>query len=86
VDGVHYTDLSIHINDCSLATVKGSTFTWSIDPTKATDYYRYFQLLQTGNNSSNNCYLSMGGLEIYGLVRKFVEPKQAKANFEEDLR
>jgi hypothetical protein len=86
VDGVHYTDLSIHINDCSLATVKGSTFTWSIDPTKATDYYRYFQLLQTGNNSSNNCYLSMGGLEIYGLVRKFVEPKQAKTNVEEDLR
>ena len=71
INGTTFVDLSVHQNDTSL-NVKGATKTWSLDPVKACDYYQYFRILQDGNNSSNNTYLSLAGLELYGYVMKLI--------------
>ncbi|KAF0980629.1 hypothetical protein FDP41_013112 [Naegleria fowleri] len=70
VDGVTYVDLIVHNNDTTL-NLKGSTGSWDIEANG--NYYQYFRITQTGNNSSNNNYLSMAGLEMYGLVHRICE-------------
>jgi hypothetical protein len=41
-----------------------ATFSWPVlDATKPA---RYFRILQTGHNSSNHNFLSVGGIELYG--------------------
>ncbi|KAG2393186.1 hypothetical protein C9374_009763 [Naegleria lovaniensis] len=70
VDGVTYVDLLVHSNDTTL-NLKGSTGSWDIEANG--NYYQYFRITQTGNNSSNNNYLSMAGLELYGLVNRICD-------------
>ncbi|KAL9653811.1 hypothetical protein ABK040_012872 [Willaertia magna] len=69
-DGDNYIDLKVHSNDGSLKT-KSESATWKIDG--ATEYYKYFRILQDGVNSSNNYYLSMAGFEIYGIVKSILD-------------
>ena len=65
IDGINYTDLVVHTNDTTL-NLKGSTGSWDVEANG--NYYQFFKIAQTGNNSSNNNYLSMAGLELYGLL------------------
>lgn len=54
--------ISRHSQDDSLTL--HSTFTWTV--TTCTRNYRYFRILQTGHNASNNNFLSLSGIELYG--------------------
>ncbi|KAL9649447.1 hypothetical protein ABK040_000686 [Willaertia magna] len=66
-DNINYIDLLVHTNDNSI-TLKGQTASWDIDSNNI--YFKYFRIIQNGNNSSNNNYFSLAGMEIYGLVRR----------------
>jgi hypothetical protein len=66
-NGTDWADLRIHVNDTSL-NGKASTHSWDIEPRD--EYYSSFKIVQTGNNSSSNTYLSMAGFELYGMVKK----------------
>ena len=48
--------------DCSL---NGSfaTYSW---PLECSNHFRFFRVLQTGHNASNNNFLALSGIEIYG--------------------
>ena len=43
---------------------KVSTYSWPVST--CTKPYRYFRILQTGHNVSNNNFLSLSGIEFYG--------------------
>jgi hypothetical protein len=66
-NGVEWVDLRNHVNDISL-NGKASSHSWDID--QQDEYYNWFRVVQTGNNSSSNTYLSMAGFELYGMVKK----------------
>jgi hypothetical protein len=65
VDGVNWDILRAHYNDGAL-NKKGATHTWVI--TNAPKAYRFLRIAQTGVNSNNNHYLSLSGLEVYGVL------------------
>jgi len=64
-DGKIYDTLLVHTGDAVLNT-KGATHTWTIPNSAVKGSYRYFQLEQTGANSSSNNYMSVAGFELYG--------------------
>ncbi|KAF0980274.1 hypothetical protein FDP41_013488 [Naegleria fowleri] len=65
IDGNHFVDIKVHTNDQTITT-KSQSATFSVE---CNEYFRYFRILQDGLNSSSNNYLSLGGFEIYGLVK-----------------
>jgi len=67
-DNINWIDLKVHVNDASL-TLKGTSKSWDID-SNSNSYFRYFRILQNGFNSSNNDYFSLGGVEMYGTIKK----------------
>jgi hypothetical protein len=69
-DRVVWQLLREHINDESLNS-KGATHTWLIDQAQPSivnspQGFRYFRILQTGENSNKHHYLACSGFEIYG--------------------
>ncbi|XP_063990344.1 E3 ubiquitin-protein ligase HECTD1 isoform X7 [Diachasmimorpha longicaudata] len=68
-DGVNWTTLYTHIDDCSL-NEPGSTATWNLEvPAEETQGWRHLRLQQTGKNASGQThYLSVSGFEVYGEV------------------
>ncbi|EFC44703.1 predicted protein [Naegleria gruberi] len=68
-DGINYSDIFTHTNDQAL-NLKGSTGSWDLN---CTSYYQYFKITQTANNSSNNNYFSLAGVEFYGLISRICE-------------
>ena len=75
-----------HHNNEKLSTACHSTASWGLNPRKNfIDYlkgrldwgngvnegFRYFRLVQTGPNSSDNNILSIAGLEFYGILKEF---------------
>ncbi len=78
-DGVSFVDLIEHVNDTHLSS-KGQSHSWTLDPQKVKDYYPILRIIQTGNNSSNNTYLSLSGMELYGLVRKISNTPNNSSN------
>lgn len=69
VDGIQpFELLSEHIDDQSLQG-KGSSKTWPISDAKKKPFCKVFRLTQTGKNSSSSNYLSLAGVEFYGVVK-----------------
>ncbi|XP_053597850.1 E3 ubiquitin-protein ligase HECTD1 isoform X1 [Microplitis demolitor] len=68
-DGVNWTTLYTHIDDCSL-NEPGSTATWTLEPpSDESQGWRHLRLQQTGKNASGQThYLSVSGFEVYGEV------------------
>ncbi|KAK0175018.1 hypothetical protein PV327_008803 [Microctonus hyperodae] len=68
-DGVNWTTLYTHIDDCSL-NEPGSTATWNLEPpSDESQGWRHLRLQQTGKNASGQThYLSVSGFEVYGEV------------------
>lgn len=68
-DGINWTTLYTHIDDCSL-NEPGSTATWTLEPPgEETQGWRHLRLQQTGKNASGQThYLSVSGFEVYGEV------------------
>ncbi|KAG8035223.1 hypothetical protein G9C98_001713 [Cotesia typhae] len=68
-DGINWTTLYTHIDDCSL-NEPGSTTTWTLEsPGEETQGWRHLRLQQTGKNASGQThYLSVSGFEVYGEV------------------
>jgi hypothetical protein len=62
-DAKNWTVLRRHQDDNSL-NGPFAFAAWNIDA--STTAYRYFRVLQTGKNSSNNNFLSLSGIELYG--------------------
>ncbi|KAL0485285.1 E3 ubiquitin-protein ligase HECTD [Acrasis kona] len=67
IDNIDWVTLSTHVQDTTLDGRSG-TGSWSL--TQGDQYFNYFRIVQTSANSSNNMFLSMAGLEIYGMVKK----------------
>jgi len=62
-DGRNWTTLRRHVNDTSLQGAFG-TASWPIPDCNQS--FRNFRVLQTGHNSSNNNFLCLSGIELYG--------------------
>jgi len=65
-DGVEWVVLHQHVNDQSLAAREFATASWDVNPDGLA--FSHFRIHQTGVNSSEQHYLMMGGLELYGRV------------------
>jgi len=65
-DGQTWVLLREHKDDQAIAA-KSQSFTWDINDSKK-EFYRYFKIEQTGNNSANSAYFNLAGVEIYGMV------------------
>ncbi|GAB6021555.1 hypothetical protein CHUAL_004153 [Chamberlinius hualienensis] len=85
-DGISWSTLYTHNDDCSL-NEPGSTATWPIEtPKDETQGWRHIRIQQNGKNASGQThYLSLSGLEIYGVVTGVCEDlgkaaKEAEAN------
>lgn len=63
-DEKNWVELSRHQNDTNLNNAF-STHTWKIHMDNPKPF-RHFRILQTGHNSSNNNFLSLSGIELYG--------------------
>ncbi|OAF69058.1 hypothetical protein A3Q56_03204 [Intoshia linei] len=72
VDGKTWYNLRKHTDDTSLRSSGYSTYTWSIDIPKNSNYpkeYRYVRIFSTGPGSGGkNHFISFCGFEIYGSV------------------
>lgn len=68
-DGTSWVTLHSHEDDCTL-NEPGSTATWPVDQqADETQGYRHIRIQQTGKNASGQThYLSLSGLELYGIV------------------
>ncbi|XP_045131786.1 E3 ubiquitin-protein ligase HECTD1-like isoform X6 [Portunus trituberculatus] len=91
-DGVSWTTLYTHVDDCSL-NEPGSTHTWTIQPLpEEKTGWRHVRIQQTGKNASGQThYLSLSGLELYGIVTGVCEDlgraaKEAEANLRRQRR
>ncbi|KAK3859367.1 hypothetical protein Pcinc_034518 [Petrolisthes cinctipes] len=91
-DGVTWTTLCTHVDDCSL-NEPGSTHTWTIQPpSDEKSGWRHVRIQQTGKNASGQThYLSLSGLELYGTVTGVCEDlgraaKEAEANLRRQRR
>ncbi|XP_066988994.1 E3 ubiquitin-protein ligase HECTD1 isoform X6 [Macrobrachium rosenbergii] len=91
-DGMTWTTLYTHIDDCSL-NEPGSTHTWHIQPPQEEKTgWRHVRIQQTGKNASGQThYLSLSGLELYGTVTGVCEDlgraaKEAEANLRRQRR
>ena len=62
-----------HTDDSSL-NEPGSTASWPLEPPEDSQGWRHVRLLQNGKNASGQThYLSLSGLEIYGVALEAVE-------------
>jgi hypothetical protein len=69
-DNVNWVLLKEHKDDQTI-NGKSSTGSWDIiDPKK--EFYRYFKVEQTGQNSANSTYMNLAGMEFYGFVKMLV--------------
>ncbi|XP_052130677.1 E3 ubiquitin-protein ligase HECTD1 isoform X3 [Frankliniella occidentalis] len=91
-DGITWTTLLAHIDDCSL-NEPGSTASWPLEcPADETQGWRHIRIQQTGKNASGQThYLSLSGFEIYGVVTGVCEDlgkaaKEAEANLRKQRR
>ncbi|XP_011267642.1 E3 ubiquitin-protein ligase HECTD1 isoform X4 [Camponotus floridanus] len=91
-DGVTWTTLYAHVDDCSL-NEPGSTATWTLDPpSEETQGWRHLRLQQIGKNASGQThYLSVSGFEVYGEVTGVCEDlgraaKEAEAGVRKQRR
>ncbi|XP_034255114.1 E3 ubiquitin-protein ligase HECTD1 isoform X1 [Thrips palmi] len=91
-DGVTWTTLLAHIDDCSL-NEPGSMASWPLEcPAEETQGWRHIRIQQTGKNASGQThYLSLSGFEIYGVVTGVCEDlgkaaKEAEANLRKQRR
>jgi hypothetical protein len=87
-----------HVEDDSLAEDVGAVASWNISCPKATLWdkvvgrktwdqtlgFRFFQIIQTGPNSSGNDVLSLGGIEFFGRLTETEEVYFA-SYFQHDL-
>lgn len=73
-----WISLKIHTNDTSLISTDESAFSvadWSIEEGSFTNQsYRYFRILQTGNNSDGYDDLVCSGIELYGVLTTHSRP------------
>eukprot|EP00729_Bicosta_minor_P032581 gene32581-biopygen15401 len=67
-DDSTWTLLKTHANDAALPSQKYSTASWPIEAAADGASYRYFRIIQTGENSSGYNYLMCAGIELYGLL------------------
>uniref|UniRef100_T1J5Y0 E3 ubiquitin-protein ligase n=1 Tax=Strigamia maritima TaxID=126957 RepID=T1J5Y0_STRMM len=91
-DGLNWTTLYTHIDDCSL-NEPGSTASWPIEPpADETQGWRHIRIQQSGKNASGQThYLSLSGFEVYGSVTGVCEDlgkaaKEAEANLRRQRR
>ena len=91
-DGVTWTTLFTHVDDCSL-NEPCSTATWPLEPPAAeTQGWRHVRLQQMGKNASGQThYLSLSGLELYGSVTGVCQDlgkaaREAEANLRRQRR
>ena len=62
---------------------KGATHTWALKTNGAR--YRMFRLIQTGVNSNNHFYLSISGMELYGVLRDSVPDPLAAMQLDPEM-
>jgi hypothetical protein len=65
LDGESWVDISTHDHDDSMSNS-------NLSPSFAVScpsFFTHFRILSTGPNSSNNGYLMLSGLEVYGMLR-----------------
>ncbi|XP_067136429.1 E3 ubiquitin-protein ligase HECTD1 isoform X3 [Centruroides vittatus] len=91
-DGVNWTTLYTHTDDCSL-NEPGSTASWPLEtPSEETQGWRHIRLQQTGKNASGQThYMSLSGFEIYGTITGVCDDigktaKEAEANLRRQRR
>ena len=63
-DGSTWVALRTHNNDTSIAARNMATAAWPVEG--ATEAFRHFRVLQTGNNSSGSQNLMCACIELYG--------------------
>jgi hypothetical protein len=61
-DGKEWHVIRKHTMDCSL-NGPFATKSWPVD---CQHQFRFFRVLQTGHNASNNNFLALSGIELYG--------------------
>ena len=66
-DGRTWVALRTHTNDASIATQSMATAAWPVEG--ATEAFRHFRILLTGNNASGQNHLMCSGIELYGAFR-----------------
>jgi hypothetical protein len=68
-DGQAWTILRAHSSDASLDNEPLSVAAWPLDAVAvAGRSFRHFRIVQTGPNSSGDCYLLCAGIELYGVL------------------
>lgn len=65
-NGVDWVALRVHNDDSSLEKI-GQWHIWDLP--NVNDYYSYFRIVQTGNNSNAHLYLACSGFELWGSLR-----------------
>merc|ERR1719345_292981 len=83
-DDKTWTILKTHANDKALARKAWSTASWPIQAPAAAAAaggasYRYFRILQDGENSDGSDYLYCAGIELYGFLTESAAGKEAAA-------
>lgn len=68
LDGSTWKVLKKHNNDNSLRKPSSYTATWSVE--EETGAFRFFQIVQTGKNSSKDFGIYLTGMELYGVLLK----------------
>ncbi|XP_022785904.1 serine/threonine-protein kinase MRCK beta-like [Stylophora pistillata] len=68
LDGSTWKVLKKHSNDSSLRNSSSYTATWSVE--EETGAFRFFQIVQTGKNSSKDYGIYLTGMELYGVLLK----------------
>jgi hypothetical protein len=63
-DGSTWVALRTHANDASIAAASMATAAWPVEG--ATEAFRHFRILQTGENSDDDNELTCAGIELYG--------------------
>ena len=66
MDGNSWITLMNHENDSTL-NKKGQAHTWNVP--NCNEFYRFFRIYLTGQNSNNHNYLACSGLELFGSAK-----------------
>jgi len=75
-DKSNWVDLSVHINDSSVAT-RGKIAAFPVTSREAKKPYRYLRIVITGSAADGSYLLAICGIEFYGVLY-FLQPQNVK--------
>lgn len=68
-DGLNWTTLREHINDSTMEDSAYSEGNWEVNSSASRTPFRYFRIIQTGENSNGYDTLVCCGIELYGTLK-----------------